>query len=312
MSNQDLEMKFELLSRLSKIWHDIFNCNSKPSPFLSFEWFISLSENLLNDDPEVIIFLKDGNVVGILPAIINNDTLKLIGDERVTDLNDIIYMPGYEEFIVGSFASFIKEENLFIDIAPLEKDSILVKLLPLFLEELTVEKADLCPILPLASSWDEYLATIEGKVRHELRRKLRKVKEAKIERLPPDQIDVLFQLMSASDKNKKNFLTNEIREFFKALASAFFKKGWLRYEATFLRGYPIGVVFGFQMKNHIYLYNTGYDPDFSDLSPGIATIVLDIRLAIDEGFGYYDFLRGGEGFKFSFGASERYTMRIRR
>ncbi|GAH99507.1 unnamed protein product, partial [marine sediment metagenome] len=46
--------------------------------------------------------------------------------------------------------------------------------------------------------------------------------------------------------------------------------------------------------------------------PGIVTIGLDIKSAINEGKRYYDFLRGGETYKFRFGAEKRYTVRLTR
>ncbi len=312
MSNRGLVMRFEKLSRCSTIWETIFEQAPNSSPFLSYDWYYALCSNLLKIDSEVILFSENHRPVGIIPAFIKNDTLQLIGDERVTDLNDIIYLPGYEDKILEEMASFIKHRELHIDLFPLVPDSPLVLHLSEFLDALITERADQCPILNLPDSWDKYLTLLSGKLRHELRRKLKKVMDAKIKAIEPDQIEILFKSMRMSDKNKKNFLQTEICEFFKAIATSFFKKGWLRFRTTVLNSRPIATIFSFSFKDRIYLYNTGFDPHYAHLSPGIVTIGLDIREAINEGFKYYDFLRGVEKYKFHFGAKEWYTMKVRR
>jgi len=310
VSSHDLKTNFRKVSHLGNEWRNLLNHTPDILPFLSYEWFDSYYKNILESEPEIMVFSKNGNIVGIIPGVIENQTFMLLGDSRITDINDIIYLPGFEEDIIKGFSSYITNEGLHIDLFPVKEDSILIKLLPGFLEDLSIDKADLSPILTLSSSWDKYLKGLSGKARHELRRKLRKAKEVYIKNLTPNQVEILFQLMSDSDSNKRDFLSLEIRNFFREITKLFFDKKWLRLQAAFLKNHPIGVLFAFQSKKHVYLYNTGYNPDFHFLSPGIVTIGLDIRDAIEEGFNYYDFLRGGEDFKFQFGAKERYTMRI--
>jgi CelD/BcsL family acetyltransferase involved in cellulose biosynthesis len=75
-------------------------------------------------------------------------------------------------------------------------------------------------------------------------------------------------------------------------------------------GQTIGMLLGFGFKRRVYLYNMGFNPAFRTLSPGIVTIGLDIHSAIDDGFQYYDFLRGDEDYKFRLGAKSRYTVRL--
>lgn len=312
MSNHGLVMRFEKLSRCSTIWEELFNQTPNSSPFISRDWFYALCKHLLKIDPEIMIFLENDRPVGIIPGVIENDTLRLIGDERVTDIDDIIYLPGYEHSILEELASLIRSKDLRVDLSPVENQSPLILYLPELMDDLITEEVDICPILCLPDSWEEYLNNLDGKSRHELRRKLRKVVDVNTKSIGPEQIEILFHLMIASDKNKKNFLKVEICEFFRAIARSFYKNNWLRFRATFLDSQPIGVVFSFQNKDRIYLYNTGFDPTFSHLSPGIVTIGLDIKTAIYEDFKYYDFLRGEEEYKLRFGAREHYTMRIRR
>jgi CelD/BcsL family acetyltransferase involved in cellulose biosynthesis len=56
----------------------------------------------------------------------------------------------------------------------------------------------------------------------------------------------------------------------------------------------------------------GHNIELRSLSPGIVTVALDIRSAIDERYKYYDFLRGDEEYKYRLGAVKRYTVRVSR
>ncbi len=312
MSNHGLVLKCEKLSQCATHWEELFDRTPNPSPFISYDWFYALCKNILKSDPEIMLFIENDQLVGIIPGYVQDNILKLIGDERVTDIDDILYLPGHEHTIVEELSSLIEHRNLQIEFSPLEHQSPLVLYLPQLMDDVTIEEAETCPQLDLPDSWEGYLSNLDNKSRHELRRKLRKVINGNLQSMGPHQIEILFNLMVASDKNKKDFLQIEICEFFRDIAHSFSKRSWLRYRATFFNAQPIGVVFSFQYRNRIYLYNTGFDPIFSDLSPGIVTIGLDIKSAIAEGIKYYDFLRGKEVYKLRFGARERHTMRIKR
>jgi hypothetical protein len=312
VSSHGLVMKFENLHRSAMAWNTLFNQTPSASPFTCYDWFHALCEHLLKVDPEVMIFSENDRPVGIIPAIIDHGTLRLIADERVTDIGDILYLPGYEHRIIEKLASFISDRDIAINLFPLEKQHPLVFFLPEFIDNVIIEEADVCPILNLPESWEDYLKSLNGKTRHELRRKLRKADGVTMQPIGPESIDILFRLMVASDKNKKDFLTAEMCAFFKNVAQLFSHHNWLRFRVARLDSRPIGVLFSFQFRDRIYLYNAGFDPNFSHLSPGIVAIGLDIKAAINERFKYYDFLRGEENYKRQFGAQKRSTLRIMR
>ncbi len=309
---KNLQIKFVKISDLKEIWDRLFDIAEHRSPFLSYGWFFALSKCLLKKDIEVMVFYEGKKVVGILPAEIKNHNLSLIGDERVTDLNGTILNPLYSKKITEVLADFIMEEDLKVELYPLDKESELLKILPDMLKEKRVEKAELFPVLELPSSWNEYLDSLFSKNRHELRRKLTKAKGAEIKRLESRDMDKLFELMESSSTEKKSFLSEEMKDFFSMITSYFEKIGALRLNGSFYRNKIIGILFCFQMGDTVYAFNTGYDPDFSKLSPGFISFALDIKLAISEGFSYYNFLRGEERFKFDLGGERIYTWKIER
>lgn len=312
MSNHASAMKFEKVSRCSAIWKTVFSKAAHTSPFVSYEWFSAMCYHLLKDDPEVMICWNKTQPIGIIPGTVKKNTLTFLVDKRVTDLIDIIALPGYEEQVLEELASFITSNDLHLDISPLETESPLCRLLPSLVSDVNTEPADLCPILPLTSSWTGYLSGLSGKLRHELRRKLKKATDIEIKVLEPSHLDVFFKLMVSSGSGKKDFLQEKIRHFLTAIVDAFAANQWLRMRVAFLDSKPVAALFSFQMNDRIYLYNSGFDPDCFEFSPGIVIIGKDIMAAIDEGIKYYDFLRGDEDYKFRFGAEKRYTVRLTR
>jgi hypothetical protein len=311
-ANHTSSMRFEQVSRCSTLWDDIFTKANNISPFISYEWFAALCKSILNYDPEIMICWDRSRPIGIIPGIINNDTLTFLVDERVTDLIDIIVLPGYEHDVIETLASFITHNDLQVDISPLETESLLCKALPPLVNDITMTRADICPILTLADSWEGYLNGLSAKLRHELRRKMRNASDFEIKAVDSSHLEIFLKLMAASDISKRNFLQEEIFDFFHMITDFFTVKNWLRMRTAFYNSKPIAALYSFQMKDRIYLYNSGFDPLFHQSSPGIVLIGKDIEAAINEGIKFYDFLRGDEEYKFRFGAQTRYTMRLMR
>lgn len=312
MSVRGCELKVERLSKLKKVWKNLFNMASNASPFSSYEWFSALARNVLNLDPEVIVFREGTDVIGILAAAVSSDEIRSIGDERVTDLNDLLFLPGQEKKIAETLADFVSEKKLTLDLFPLEVDSALRVGLRCRLDEIKVDREDACPLLELPSTWDDYLRGLDAKSRHELRRKMRRLNDTVLHDVKSADVDILFRLMTVSDNSKKEFLTPDIMAFFIELTNAFDRNGWLRLRALYSDGKPVGIIFAFALRGRVFLYNMGFDPAYRQISPGIMAVALDIRSAISEGYEYYDFLRGDEDYKYRFGARERYTVRLMR
>jgi CelD/BcsL family acetyltransferase involved in cellulose biosynthesis len=312
MSGRACELKVERLSTVEEVWKGLFDEAKNPSPFTSHEWFSALARNLLGFDPEIIVFRDGGIVVGILAATVTRDVLSMVGDERVTDLNDMLCLPGHEHRIIETLAEFVRQNELGLDLFPLEVNSTLVVGLKDRLPEVSVEKKDLCPLLELPRTWDDYLGQLDSKSRHELRRKMRRINGTVIRDVKSADIDILFKLMTVSDNTKEEFLTPGIMAFFKELTERFERNGWLRFRALVFDRNPVGAILAFALKGRVFLYNMGFDPEYRRISPGIMTIARDIQSSISEGYEYYDFLRGDEDYKYRFGAKERYTVRVMR
>ena len=59
----------------------------------------------------------------------------------------------------------------------------------------------------------------------------------------------------------------------------------------------------------VYYYLSGYDPELDKLSPGTLIIAHAVECAVREGATTFDFLRGAEEYKTSWGAKPRMNRR---
>jgi hypothetical protein len=308
----NLDVKFVEISNLKGVWEGLLELTKNPLPFISYGWFFTLGKCLLKKDVKSMVFYKNGEPVGILPAEIKDKTLFLIGDERVTDLNGIILNYRYSKEIIEFIADFIMEKDLRVELYPLNSEGELMEFLPGILKVKKPEKAESFSVLELPSSREEYLGSLSSKKRHEIRRKLKKAKSSTIKKLEAGEINLLFKLMESSSTEKESFLSKEMKDFFYEIALYLEEIGALRLKACFYKGEILAVLFCFQMKDTVYAFNTGYNPDFYKLSPGVVSFALDIEEAINEGFTRYNFLRGEERFKSDLGARRAHTWKIKR
>lgn len=91
----------------------------------------------------------------------------------------------------------------------------------------------------------------------------------------------------------------EIRAFHEAAAEGFWKKGVLRLYRLMLGERTIAALYGFINRGTFYAYLAGYDPEFSDISPGKLILLSAAEDCISGGLATFDFLRGREKYKYT-------------
>ena len=74
---------------------------------------------------------------------------------------------------------------------------------------------------------------------------------------------------------------------------------------------PVAMIMCFDYNGCLYLYNSGYDPQYTSLSVGLLSKVLCIKESIQEGKKRFDFLKGDETYKHHLGGREVPLSRCR-
>jgi len=95
-----------------------------------------------------------------------------------------------------------------------------------------------------------------------------------------------------------------MESFFRSIASAMSQQKLLRLNILELDNKPVAATMCFDYKDTIYLYNSGYEPDYGWLSVGVISKALCIKDSIERHKKRFDFLKGAEAYKFHLGGQE--------
>ena len=123
------------------------------------------------------------------------------------------------------------------------------------------------------------------------------------------ETDAFLDLM-AHDLDKAKFLTPEMRQQIHSIVRATYNAGWLQLAFIEVNGEKIAGYLNFDYLNHIWVYNSGLDFRYSELSPGWVLLAHLIEWAIENKRQSFDFMRGDEQYKYRFGAIDRRVMRL--
>jgi CelD/BcsL family acetyltransferase involved in cellulose biosynthesis len=89
------------------------------------------------------------------------------------------------------------------------------------------------------------------------------------------------------------------------------EKGVLRLYALRLRDRVLAALYALFEKEVAYCYLQGFDPEFAPFSPGAQILAAVIEDAVRHQKRSIDFLRGREAYKYSWGAQDTATYRLR-
>ena len=189
---------------------------------------------------------------------------------------------------------------------------------------LNIEREDVCPvaILPENGDFEAFLGGLDGKERHEIRRKVRRAESAGVVALTPSR-DPLADLEAFIDLHQARWGADGLfpptpggersRVMFRRLFELFGAeddRSPLRLAFLTVGGTRIAASVTFETADTVLYYNAGVDPDARDLSPGVVLVERLIRAAIESGKRRFDFLRGDEPYKYGWGAANEPIQRL--
>lgn len=174
------------------------------------------------------------------------------------------------------------------------------------------------PFIALDGNFEAYLASLDKKQRHEIRRKMRRASEPpnnsqfellQDERRVEPSIEQFLELM-AHDAEKARFLTPVMRGHMRVVLRWAWKEDLLWLAFLRIDGGVAAAAFNFDFKGKLWGYNSAVNREYLDLSPGWVLLGHQIRWACENGRSELDFLRGDEKYKYQFGARDRHVLRI--
>ena len=326
--------QLSLFDELQAEWNDLVQRSTSNRIFSTWEWKTTWWKAYQPGQLWVIACRDDdARLVGLAPWFVKETSergrvVSTIGCKEVTDYLDVIVDSEHVHEVLGCLAeSLLDHTGEFdrLELCNIPEDSISYQLLPQVLEKygfstrLTPE--DVCPVIQLPATWEDYLNQLDKKNRHELRRKIRRSQGVNSDtdwyivdetHDIHEEVERFLELMAASDPAKKVFLQDpENVTFFKSIAPVLQAKGWLQLSFLVVDGARAAAYLNFDYNGHILVYNSGLLPEtYAHLSPGIVLLAHNIRHAIETGHQVFDFLQGDEVYKYRMGGQDTHVYNL--
>jgi CelD/BcsL family acetyltransferase involved in cellulose biosynthesis len=333
----DVIEDMDAFSQLRENWDEVYGADPHATLFLSWNWLFPWLENL--STPWIVLAAKDSGsaarYVAFFPLQLSTridgagrlaNDLKMAGSQAA-DYTGLISIPECEADVIVAFAQQIKRmhwADLVLDNF-CGSDVRFSKLVSCFSQsKFTISQTDrvkktdqiddsICPYVDLPEEWDAYLETLSADTRLKLRPLLRavdtnseyRITHATSETLATD-LDTLLRFWEIEWRPRKGKLTDSLVCAHRWMLSRSFERGLLLLPTLWLGDRPLAAlaILLDEPKKSFLCYITGRDESFAGPQPGLILHGHGIRYAISRGIKRYDFLRGNERYKYSFGVKE--------
>lgn len=335
--NFQIYRNLQELEPLAATWNQLAAESASHVPFLRYEYLAAWWKTLGGGEwPKGELFVavarsETNELMGIAPLFFTHNrdgkpALMFVGSIEISDYLDVIARPADLAVFVEALLTQLTGPEVppweVIDLYNFLEDSPTLAALKEAANHLgltyTQEQLQPAPMIALPADWETYLAGIDKKQRHEIRRKIRRAEAAEEgihwyivedETTLDEEVDAFLALM-AYDPAKERFLTDVMRTQMKAAVHTAFQAGWLQLAFLEIGGQKAAAYLNFDYANQLWVYNSGLNFEMSYYSPGWVLLAYLIQWAIDNGRTAFDFMRGDEEYKYRFGGVHRFVQRV--
>ncbi|HEX3584125.1 MAG TPA: GNAT family N-acetyltransferase [Thermoanaerobaculia bacterium] len=306
------------LERIADRWEALWRRDANATPFQSPQWLLSWWKHFGSDTPHVIASSTNDTFDALAPLYIlrDDDSGESLGMFLGTGNSDYLDVLGDASQLIESITG---ADCQLWDLQQLRPSSSLLSVpLPDGWSD-NVEDQDPCPVLPIENAGEELQNLLSTHARKKLRyfrRCLEREGEVRYESATAESLDALldalFELHAArwQKRGLPGVLADEVTQsFHRDVARRMLDAGALRMYAIRIGDRIVGVFYGFAHQGTVYYYLSGYDPALEKLSLGNVIVAHAIEDAVREGATTFDFLRGAEEYKYSWGAKDRMNRR---
>jgi CelD/BcsL family acetyltransferase involved in cellulose biosynthesis len=327
-------------SELGPEWNKLLSESSIHVPFLRHEylqaWWNTRGGGEWPQASRLVIVTARENqqLVGIAPLFYvpewqGKACLMLLGSVEISDYLDVLVKPDKLQVFLNELLPFLAQSHpempawQCLDLYNFLDSSPTLPALEAAAQQLNwkyqVEQLQHSPYIPLTGDWETYLAGIDKKQRHEIRRKMRRAQESDAQvrwYLVSDaatldaEIQAFIELME-QDSDKARFLTPAMREQMQVTVRCAFEAGCLHLAFLEINGKKAAGYLSFDYLNRIWVYNSGIDRSFTEYSPGWVLLGELLKWSNENQRSDFDFMRGDEEYKYRFGAIDRFVMRAK-
>ncbi len=292
--------------------------------------YLKLYWEEFGEQPEHLLFAfaeeDDGTQIGAVAFERIDQTLRFLGGTEVTDYMGPVGVPERQDAIAKELWTSLLTRGDWAgaDLRGLPEDTAWLPLLRdaaaaagLAVEE-TEDQNGVAPSLSLPPTWDAYLEGLPSKLRHEIKRKAKKLEaeagpftiHTATEATLIPLLDRFVELHRMSEGPKGVFMQPGMEIFFRRLGEAFLPRGIFKLQFIEVGEELAAGTIGYAFNGTFSLYNSAFDRRWGNLAPGMVLVAEDIRLAIENGAEVFDLLKGDYSYKYRFGATPRQVRRL--
>ena len=326
------------LARLESNWNAVYDADDEAHVFLSWQWLSGWLACI--QGPWFILAARDGDApdqpyVAFFPLRLQTTIEKsdVFGDVRMAgnfgaDYTGIVCRPEAENRVIPAFARQIRQMHwtrLHLDNFRISERRwrLLTACFPKAgFQSSVIDKIgkvdgidnSVCPYVTLPNDWNSYLDGLSTNTRQKIRRLLKQLEGQNAYRVTvatPETFErdlkTLLAFWGTKWRPRKAERTDSLIRSNGTMLTRSFQAG-LVYLPTFWHGErPVAALATLvePRKRTFSFYMTGRDETFEGPPAGMILHALSIRHAIEQGFAEYDFLRGNEPYKYSYGCAER-------
>jgi CelD/BcsL family acetyltransferase involved in cellulose biosynthesis len=311
-------------------WNDAVERAGVGHPFLCHEWFRTWWDCFgANRSLHIVVARAAGRILAIAPMM--RERVQMYGmSVRKLDLIHNDHTPRADFIVAGPARDAYRA--IWDELAAGQREWDLVQLSRLPRESATrgafeqlagvgrfptgVWPGDVSPYLTLEGTWDTYLAGLSAKFRSNVRNRL-----SRLTRLGEPRLEVLDDVR-AIEAARTDALRLEasgwkaqagtsicsdpaVERFYTQLAERATARGWLRLLFLTVGGRRIATSYGSCYGGRLFLFKTGYDPEYATCSPFKLLTYFAIQAAYAEGLTEIDFLGDAEPWKLEWTGQSR-------
>jgi CelD/BcsL family acetyltransferase involved in cellulose biosynthesis len=315
------------LAALEPEWAALRRRVPAATPFQSPAWLLAWWRHLGGGEL-LVVAVRDGIgcLVGLAPLFIYADgsvrRLMPIGI-GISDYLDILLDPSAEEAAAAALFARLRQERDRWDVVAFEELNPSARLFALpcppgWRDEVADQGG--CPVLTLPKGAARIEDAIPRSKLYDLRlarNRAARRGEVSLERADArvlgEQLEALLRLHAARWATRGEpggvLASPKVQDFHREAAPRLLAAGILRLYALRIDGEIVGSYYGFHQEGRAYAYLTGFDPAYEFESPGTVILAHAIEAAMREGAREFHMLRGGEPYKYAWGAVDRPNRR---
>ena len=324
------------LAALACVWNSL----AGTVPFRSFEWMESWWRHYrLPGWQSYLLTVEDaeGQIAGIAPWYIARlpiagRAVQFMGSgEACSEYLTVLTRPGHEAAVVAAAVAVANDRRrleigtFLLLTAVLGSDPATSALAEDFARRGHVvdQRTGMpCWQCELPATWDEFVRQLSKSRRERVRQLTRKYFDTgRVQTrwvTTAEELDQAFPMFVDMHQRRRQSLgqpgcyaSPRFAAFHREVSRRMCAEGKLRLLWTELDGRPVGAEYDFIDGGTVYYYSTGVEPDATADHPGWLAMIGSLRRAIDEGCRSFDFLRGDEAYKCSWGAKPCATLETR-